>query len=69
MRNYGHSDFYGYTFRHLPIATPIPTARYCRARSSLKSIITQYQQETIRLMYLQFIEPSSKRYTDIIVPR
>ena len=34
---------------------------------SLDSVITQYE-ETVRPMYLQFIEPS-KRYADIIVPR
>lgn len=34
---------------------------------SLESILEQYQ-ETVRPMYLQFIEPS-KRYADIIVPR
>lgn len=34
---------------------------------SLDSVLTQYQ-ETVRPMYLQFIEPS-KRYADIIVPR
>src|SRR3990167_8664761 len=34
---------------------------------SLDSVLTQYQQ-TVRPMYLQFIEPS-KRYADIIVPR
>ncbi|MBW5802436.1 uridine kinase [Coxiella endosymbiont of Ornithodoros amblus] len=34
---------------------------------SLKAVLTQYQ-ETVRPMYLQFIEPS-KRYADIIVPR
>lgn len=34
---------------------------------SLKSVIDQYE-ETVRPMYLQFIEPS-KRYADIIVPR
>ena len=33
----------------------------------IKSVIEQYQ-ETVRPMYLQFIEPS-KRYADIIVPR
>ncbi len=33
----------------------------------LESVIDQYQQ-TVRPMYLQFIEPS-KRYADIIVPR
>ncbi|MBV8803142.1 MAG: uridine kinase [Gammaproteobacteria bacterium] len=37
-----------------------------RARS-LESILKQYE-ETVRPMYLQFIEPS-KRYADIIVPR
>lgn len=37
-----------------------------RARS-LDSILKQYE-ETVRPMYLQFIEPS-KRYADIIVPR
>jgi uridine kinase len=34
---------------------------------SIESILTQYQN-TVRPMYLQFIEPS-KRYADIIVPR
>lgn len=34
---------------------------------SLDSILKQYE-ETVRPMYLQFIEPS-KRYADIIVPR
>ncbi len=34
---------------------------------SLDSVITQYE-ETVRPMYLQFIEPS-KRYADIIIPR
>jgi uridine kinase len=34
---------------------------------SLDSVLTQYE-ETVRPMYLQFIEPS-KRYADIIVPR
>ena len=34
---------------------------------SVESILTQYQN-TVRPMYLQFIEPS-KRYADIIVPR
>lgn len=34
---------------------------------SLDSVLAQYQQ-TVRPMYLQFIEPS-KRYADIIVPR
>ncbi|MBU0455894.1 MAG: uridine kinase [Pseudomonadota bacterium] len=34
---------------------------------SIDSILTQYEQ-TVRPMYLQFIEPS-KRYADIIVPR
>src|SRR3990167_3177719 len=34
---------------------------------SFESVLTQYQ-ETVRPMYLQFIEPS-KRYADIIVPR
>ena len=34
---------------------------------SLDSVIMQYE-ETVRPMYLQFIEPS-KRYADIIVPR
>lgn len=34
---------------------------------SLDSVILQYE-ETVRPMYLQFIEPS-KRYADIIVPR
>jgi uridine kinase len=33
----------------------------------IQSVIDQYQ-ETVRPMYLQFIEPS-KRYADIIVPR
>lgn len=37
-----------------------------RARS-LDSVLLQYE-ETVRPMYLQFIEPS-KRYADIIVPR
>lgn len=37
-----------------------------RARS-LDSVLAQYE-ETVRPMYLQFIEPS-KRYADIIVPR
>lgn len=37
-----------------------------RART-LESVIEQYQN-TVRPMYLQFIEPS-KRYADIIVPR
>jgi uridine kinase len=37
-----------------------------RARS-LDSVLSQYE-ETVRPMYLQFIEPS-KRYADIIVPR
>jgi len=37
-----------------------------RARS-VESIIKQYE-ETVRPMYLQFIEPS-KRYADIIIPR
>lgn len=37
-----------------------------RARS-MDSVITQYQ-ETVRPMFLQFIEPS-KQYADIIVPR
>lgn len=37
-----------------------------RARS-LDSVLNQYE-ETVRPMYLQFIEPS-KRYADIIVPR
>lgn len=37
-----------------------------RARS-LDSVLKQYE-ETVRPMYLQFIEPS-KRYADIIVPR
>lgn len=37
-----------------------------RARS-LDSVLTQYE-ETVRPMYLQFIEPS-KRYADIIIPR
>jgi len=37
-----------------------------RARS-LDSVLQQYE-ETVRPMYLQFIEPS-KRYADIIVPR
>lgn len=36
-------------------------------RRSLDSVISQYE-ETVRPMYLQFIEPS-KRYADIIVPR
>jgi len=34
---------------------------------SVRSVIDQYE-ETVRPMYLQFIEPS-KRYADIIVPR
>jgi uridine kinase len=34
---------------------------------TIESILTQYQN-TVRPMYLQFIEPS-KRYADIIVPR
>ena len=34
---------------------------------SFESVLTQYQ-DTVRPMYLQFIEPS-KRYADIIVPR
>ncbi|MDX1901408.1 MAG: uridine kinase [Gammaproteobacteria bacterium] len=34
---------------------------------SLDSVLNQYE-ETVRPMYLQFIEPS-KRYADIIVPR
>ncbi|MDA8561696.1 uridine kinase [Gammaproteobacteria bacterium] len=34
---------------------------------SLDSVLTQYE-ETVRPMYMQFIEPS-KRYADIIVPR
>jgi len=34
---------------------------------SVKSVIDQYE-ETVRPMYLQFIEPS-KRYADIIIPR
>jgi len=34
---------------------------------TVESILTQYQN-TVRPMYLQFIEPS-KRYADIIVPR
>lgn len=34
---------------------------------SMESVLKQYQ-ETVRPMYLQFIEPS-KRYADIIVPR
>jgi len=34
---------------------------------TLDSVISQYE-ETVRPMYLQFIEPS-KRYADIIVPR
>lgn len=34
---------------------------------SLDSVISQYE-DTVRPMYLQFIEPS-KRYADIIVPR
>jgi len=37
-----------------------------RARS-LDSVLAQYE-ETVRPMYLQFIEPS-KRYADIIIPR
>lgn len=36
-------------------------------KRSLDSVIKQYE-ETVRPMYLQFIEPS-KRYADIIVPR
>lgn len=36
-------------------------------KRSLDSVLTQYE-ETVRPMYLQFIEPS-KRYADIIVPR
>lgn len=36
-------------------------------KRSFDSVIEQYQQ-TVRPMYLQFIEPS-KRYADIIVPR
>jgi len=34
---------------------------------TLESVLTQYE-ETVRPMYLQFIEPS-KRYADLIVPR
>lgn len=34
---------------------------------TLECVLTQYQ-ETVRPMYLQFIEPS-KRYADVIVPR
>ena len=34
---------------------------------SLESVLNQYK-ETVRPMYLQFIEPS-KRYADVIVPR
>lgn len=34
---------------------------------TLDSVLTQYE-ETVRPMYLQFIEPS-KRYADLIVPR
>ncbi|ALA24923.1 uridine kinase [Piscirickettsia salmonis] len=34
---------------------------------SIESVIQQYE-ETVRPMYLQFIEPS-KRYADVIVPR
>ena len=34
---------------------------------SLDSVLSQYQ-ETVRPMYMQFIEPS-KRYADLIVPR
>lgn len=34
---------------------------------SIESVLSQYE-ETVRPMYLQFIEPS-KRYADIIVPR
>lgn len=34
---------------------------------SLDSVLSQYQ-DTVRPMYLQFIEPS-KRYADIIIPR
>ncbi len=33
----------------------------------INSVLTQYE-ETVRPMYLQFIEPS-KKYADIIVPR
>ena len=36
-------------------------------KRSLESILNQYQ-DTVRPMYLQFIEPS-KKYSDIIVPR
>ncbi len=36
-------------------------------KRTLDSVITQYQQ-TVRPMYLQFVEPS-KRHADIIVPR
>ncbi|HSW70162.1 MAG TPA: uridine kinase [Gammaproteobacteria bacterium] len=36
-------------------------------KRSFDSVISQYE-ETVRPMYLQFIEPS-KRYADIIVPR
>jgi uridine kinase len=36
-------------------------------RRTIQSVVDQYQ-ETVRPMYLQFIEPS-KRYADIIVPR
>ena len=36
-------------------------------KRSLDSILNQYQ-DTVRPMYLQFIEPS-KRYADVIVPR
>ncbi|MCB0300709.1 MAG: uridine kinase, partial [Calditrichaeota bacterium] len=34
---------------------------------SVDSVLAQYQ-ETVRPMYLQFIEPT-KRYADIIIPR
>ncbi len=36
-------------------------------KRSIESVLQQYE-ETVRPMYLQFIEPS-KRYADIIVPR
>ena len=36
-------------------------------KRSLESVMNQYQ-ETVRPMYMQFIEPS-KRYADLIVPR
>ena len=54
--------------------TPLDTCLLRRIRRdvmerdrSLQSVIDQYE-ETVRPMYLQFIEPS-KRYADIIVPR